>query len=48
MGTVINFQRLVVGMISNLKPYALNLTKNIEDAQDLLQETCLLYTSRCV
>lgn len=39
MGTVINFQRLVVGMISNLKPYALNLTKNIEDAQDLLQET---------
>ena len=39
MGTAIDFQRLVVGMISNLKPYALNLTKNIEDAQDLLQET---------
>lgn len=39
MGKAIDFQGLVVGMISNLKPYALNLTKNMEDAQDLLQET---------
>ena len=39
MGTVINFQVLVVNMIASLKPYAINLTKNIDDAHDLLQET---------
>ena len=39
MGTVINFQVLVVNMIASLKPYAINLTKNMDDAHDLLQET---------
>jgi RNA polymerase sigma factor (sigma-70 family) len=39
MGTVINFQVLVVNMIASLKPYAINLTKNMDNAEDLLQET---------
>ena len=39
MGTVINFKVLVVNMIASLKPYSINLTKNMDDAHDLLQET---------
>lgn len=39
MGTAISFQSLVIGLITNLKSYAINLTKNNDDAQDLLQET---------
>ena len=39
MGTVIKFQSLVANMIAGLRPYAINLTKNNDDAQDLLQET---------
>lgn len=34
-----NFNRLVLDMATNLKPYAINLTKDLDEAKDLLQET---------
>lgn len=34
-----NFNKKVVTLSSTLKPYAINLTKNLDDANDLLQET---------
>jgi len=34
-----NFDNTVVGMSGKLKPYAVNLTKNIDEAKDLMQET---------
>ena len=34
-----NFNRLVLGMATNLRPYAINLTKDLDEAKDLLQET---------
>ena len=37
--TAIDFSRSVVGLSDYLKPYAMNLTKDLEDARDLLQET---------
>lgn len=37
--SVINFNSSVVNMSRNLRPYAINLTKDIDDAKDLLQET---------
>ncbi len=36
-----NFEKEVVGMSGNLKPYAINLTKDLDAAKDLLQETLL-------
>lgn len=36
---VINFPDTIINLSTNLKPYAINLTKDIDDAQDLLQET---------
>ncbi len=38
MGTL-DFNRLVVTLSKNLKPYAINLTKDNDDAKDLIQET---------
>lgn len=35
----INFPETIVHLSVNLKPYAINLTKDLDDAQDLLQET---------
>ncbi len=35
----INFTETVVNLSFNLKPYAINLTKDMDDAKDLLQET---------
>jgi len=34
-----NFNQNVLSMASNLKPYAINLTKDLDEAKDLLQET---------
>ncbi len=34
-----NFERSVVDMAVNLRPYAINLTKDLDEAKDLLQET---------
>ncbi len=34
-----NFNRLVLDMATNLRPYAINLTKDLDEAKDLLQET---------
>ncbi|MEZ4888156.1 MAG: RNA polymerase sigma factor [Chitinophagales bacterium] len=34
-----SFNQDVLGMTSSLKPYAINLTKNMDEAKDLLQET---------
>lgn len=34
-----SFNHSVIAMSSNLKPYAINLTKDLEAAKDLLQET---------
>ncbi len=34
-----NFTTSVIGLSSNLKPFAINLTQDIEDANDLVQET---------
>ncbi len=36
---LINFSDTVAGLSFNLKPYAINLTRNIDEANDLLQET---------
>lgn len=38
MGTL-DFNRAVVSLTKTLKPYAINLTKDADDAKDLLQET---------
>lgn len=38
MGTL-EFNSLVVNLSKNLKPYAINLTKDTDDAKDLIQET---------
>ena len=35
----INFDSSLINMVNKLKPYAINLTKNIDEADDLLQET---------
>lgn len=35
----LNFTETVVNLSLNLKPYAINLTKDMDDAKDLLQET---------
>jgi RNA polymerase sigma-70 factor (ECF subfamily) len=37
--SVINFPDTIVDLSTNLRPYAINLTKDIDDAHDLLQET---------
>ena len=34
-----NFNSSLISMVNKLKPYAINLTKNIDEANDLLQET---------
>lgn len=34
-----DFTTSVVGLTGNLRPFAINLTKNIEEANDLVQET---------
>ncbi len=34
-----NFNQNVLSMASNLRPYAINLTKDLDEAKDLLQET---------
>ncbi|MGB1207378.1 MAG: RNA polymerase sigma factor [Chitinophagales bacterium] len=34
-----NFNGSLIKMVNKLKPYAINLTKNIDEANDLLQET---------
>jgi RNA polymerase sigma factor (sigma-70 family) len=35
----INFNNEVVGLQSSLKPFALKLTRDMDDAEDLIQET---------
>ena len=35
----INFDSSLINIVNKLKPYAINLTKNIDEADDLLQET---------
>lgn len=37
--TVLEFNNRVVNFVENMEPIALNLTKDFEDARDLLQET---------
>ncbi len=37
--TVLEFNNRVVSYVENMEPIALNLTKDMEDARDLLQET---------
>ena len=37
--SILEFNHSVINLSTNLKPYALNLTQNIEDAKDLMQET---------
>lgn len=37
--SVIEFNESVISMSTNLRPYAINLTKDLDDANDLLQET---------
>ncbi|MGB0932207.1 MAG: RNA polymerase sigma factor [Chitinophagales bacterium] len=37
--TAENFNLLVLGLVNNLKPYSISLTKNKDEAEDLLQET---------
>jgi RNA polymerase sigma-70 factor (ECF subfamily) len=45
--TTLEFSACVKDMSSSLKPFALRLTKDVEDANDLLQETMLkAYTNR--
>lgn len=34
-----NFNQNVLSMATNLRPYAINLTKDLDEAKDLLQET---------
>ena len=39
--SAIEFNRSITGMYGSLKPYAVKLTRSLEDANDLLQETIL-------
>ncbi len=39
MAIIKDFTSTVVGLSSNLKPFAINLTQDVEDANDLVQET---------
>lgn len=41
MSTTVNFKQQVIGLYNTIKPYALSLTKNLIDAEDLLQDTML-------
>ncbi len=38
---MLDFNRSVISLSSNLQPYAINLTKDMDGAKDLLQETML-------
>lgn len=39
--SAMEFNRSITGMYGSLKPYAVKLTRSLEDANDLLQETIL-------